>query len=64
MITSCLPFKLAKRKYRLTIRPPKLGNNILNTEEKLTKNPAFFKAITNIKLMLLENAIVYFWMYV
>ena len=54
-------FKLAKSKYRITIRAPKLWNIILNIEEKLIENRTIFKATIATKLVLLENAIVYFW---
>ena len=37
-------FKLTKRKYRITIRSPKLWNIILNIEEKLIEKPPIFKA--------------------
>ena len=53
-------FKLTKSKYRITIRAPKLWNIILNIEEKLIEKPAVFKATVKTKLVLLENAIVYF----
>ena len=53
-------FKLTKSKYRTTIRAPKLWNIILNIEEKLIDNPAIFKATIKTKLVLVENAIVYF----
>ena len=53
-------FKLTKSKYRITIRAPKLWNIILNIEEKLIEKPAIFKATIKTKLVLLENAIVYF----
>ena len=49
-------FKLTKSKCRITIRAPKLWNIILNIEEKLIENPATIKT----KLVLQENAIVYF----
>ena len=53
-------FKLTKSKYRIKIRAPKLWNIILNIEEKLIEKPAIFKATIKTKLVLLENAIVYF----
>ena len=42
-------FKLTKGKYRITIRDPKIENNISNKEEKLIENPAIFKATTKNK---------------
>ena len=48
--------KLLKSKYRITTRPPKLRNIILNIEK-----PDIFKATIKPKLVLLENAILYFW---
>ena len=48
--------KLQKSKYRITIRAPKLWNIILNIEK-----PDIFKATIKPKLVLLENAILYFW---
>ena len=53
-------FKLTKSKYRIIIRAPKLWNIVLNIEEKLIEKPAIFKATIKTKLVLLENAIVYF----
>ena len=53
-------FKLTKSKYRIIIRAPKSWNIILNIEEKPLKNPAIFKETIKTKLVLLENAIVYF----
>ena len=53
-------FKLTKSKYTITIHAPKLWNIILNTEEKLIEKPAIFKKAIKIKLVLLENTIVYF----
>ena len=53
-------FKLTKSKYRITIRAPKLWNIILSMEEKRIEKPAIFKVIIKTKLVLLENAIVYF----
>ena len=53
-------FKLTKSKYRITICAPKLWNIILNIEEKLIEKHANFKATIKTKLVLLENAIVYF----
>ena len=53
-------FKLTKSKYRITIRATKLWNIILNIEENFIENPAIFKATIKTKLVLLENAIVYF----
>ena len=52
--------KLTKSKYRIAIRAPKLWNIILNIEEKFIEKPAIFKATIKTKLVLLENAIVYF----
>ena len=54
-------FKLTKSKYRITIRTPKLWNIILNIEEKLIEKQVIFEEIIKTKLVLLENAIVYFW---
>ena len=54
-------FKLTKSKYRITVRALKLWNIILNIEEKLIEKHAIFKATIKTKLVLLENAIVYFW---
>ena len=45
-------FKLTKSKYRITIRAP--------IEENFIENPSIFKATLKTKLVLLENAIVYF----
>ena len=56
-----LSFKLTKSNYRITIRATKLWNIILNIEEKLLEKPAIFKVAIKTKLVLLENAIVYFW---
>ena len=53
-------FKLTKSKYRITIRAPKLWNIILNIEEKCIEKHANLKVTIKIKLVLLENAIVYF----
>ena len=53
-------FKLTKSKYRITIRTPKLWNIILNIEEKLIEKQVIFEEIIKTKLVLLENAIVYF----
>ena len=55
-----LSFKLTKSKYRITVRALKLWNIILNIEEKLIEKHAIFKATIKTKLVLLENAIVYF----
>ena len=44
----------------LFLRAPKLWNIILNIEEKLIEKRAIFKATIKTKLLLLENAIVYF----
>ena len=52
-------FKVTKSKYRI-ICASKSWNIILNIEEKLIENPAIFKATIKTKLVLLENAIVYF----
>ena len=54
-------FKLTKSKYRITVRALKLWNIILNIEEKLIEKHAIFKATIKTKLVLLDNAIVYFW---
>ena len=54
-------FKLTKSKYRITICSPKLWNIILNIEEKHREKHSNFKVIIKTKLVLLENAIVYFW---
>ena len=53
-------FKLTKSKYRITIRAPKLWNVILSKEGKLIEKHGIFKATIKTKLVLLENAIVYF----
>ena len=53
-------FKLTKSKYRITIRAPKLWNIVLNIEYTFIEKPAIFKATIKTKLVLLENAIVYF----
>ena len=53
-------FELKRSKYRIAIRAPKLWNIILNVEEKLKEKPAIFKATIKTKLVLPENAIVYF----
>ena len=52
-----LSFKVTKGKYRIMIRCPKLWNIILNIEAKQIENPVIFIVV---KLVLLENAIVYF----
>ena len=44
----------------MTIPAPKLWNIILNIEEKLTEKHANFKATVKTKLVLLENATIYF----
>ena len=54
-------FKLTKSKYGTTIFAPKLWNIILNRERKLIEKYANFKAIIKTKLVLIENAVVYFW---
>ena len=53
-------FKLTKSKYRIIIRTPKMGNIILNIEEKLIENLTIFKTTIKTKLLLLQNAILYF----
>ena len=57
-------FNLTKSKYRITICAGKLWNIILNIEEKLVEKLAIFKATIKTKLVLLENAIVYFNAYI
>ena len=42
------------------MRPPILWNIILNVEEKVIEKLAIFKATIKTKLLLIENAIVYF----
>ena len=53
--------KLTKRKYRITIRAPRLWNIILKIEKKNHSKTTYSKAAMKTKLVLLENAIVYFW---
>ena len=53
-------YKLTKSKYRTTIRAPKLWNIILNIEEEFIEKPSIFEAAVKTKLVLLENAILYF----
>ena len=53
-------FKLAKSKYRITIRAPKLRNIILVIEVKPIEKSAIFKATIKSKVLLLEKTTVYF----
>ena len=53
-------FKIVKTKYRIIIHPLKLGNIILNIEEKLIENSVICTVNIKTKLVLLEKDIIYF----
>ena len=47
-------FNLTKIIYRIAIPFPKLGNNILNKEEKPIENPTFFKTTAKAKIKIVD----------